>query len=237
MKRVSLLLLLCLVGCEKHPSLPLQPSLSTAKPVPGAKQAVILLMGQSNMLGAGMMPEEFANDPNVGIDNKRQGPGYIAGSLLVQKLGPVQLFQCAVGGSQMDKWKPGGDLYQGCLTWAVSHIGANQYLAGVFFDQGEAEATGAYGVGYPWAQNFTAMIRDLRTHYPDVPVVYVQLGPNTLTPGDVPEWQYIQDQQASVNVSRCSMVNTNGLGVVGEHYTKDGYVELGRRIAQAFGGL
>lgn len=235
MKRLALIVAaLALSACERHHALPLQPSLSTS---PVTREAVIPCTGQSNALGAGMMPDEFDAVNGVSIDNKRQGPCYVAAAELVKTVGPVRVFQCSVGGSPMDKWKPGGDLLEGCITYVRSHLGPNQYVAGVLFDQGESEASGAYGVNYPWAYNFTQMVNRWRQVFPNVPVIYAQLGPNTCDPATQPEWGYIQQEQASVNLAKVVMVSTAGLDVVGEHYTANGYIELGRRMAEAYRGM
>lgn len=225
-----------LIGCEKKEEhkLPLQPSLSATAPSVPARHAVGVIMGQSNALGVGMT-DEFAPVEGVTTDMPRRGPGYALAANLVSKLGPIKLLTCAMGGSPMEQWSTYGDLYRGCITYLQSQMGPNDYLAFVAFDQGEAEA--ALGYSYPWAEHFTNSMRDLRSHYPDAPIIYVQLGAHTTAESDIPMWSYIQDQQASVMLPKCVMVPTLELGVVGEHYTKDGYAELGRRMAEAYAGI
>lgn len=233
MKRMSIIFLLIFIGCKRkqHPCSPL-PSLLTIPPIinPG-KRAVIAIMGQSNVLGAGM-DGEYASVDGVITDMPRRGPGYPMAVNLVSTLGPIKLLTCAVGGTDMERWSIYGDLYRGCVSYLQSQIQSDEYLAVVVFDQGESDAV--KDLPYPWAEHFTASMRDLRTHYQNIPIVYVQLGAHTTPEEWIPNWVHIQQEQASVMLPSCSMVTTFNLDVIGMHYTEAGYLELGHKLAQAF---
>ncbi len=240
MKHVLLALLLPFLHACEHHTLPLQPDLSTPQPSKSVKgnpvlgRRIIIAGGQSNNAGLGMATE-FQPFPGVTIDNLRKGPTYAMASDLESRLGPITIYQCSISGSSMESWSTYGDLYIGCETYVRSQLKAGDQVIAFTFDQGESEA--GLTTPYPWAQHFTAMVNDLRTHFPNVPVIYVQLGAHTTNPPDVPNWQYIQDQQSSINLSKTSMVTTGDLDVVGEHYTQGGYEILGQRMAQAYLGI
>jgi hypothetical protein len=126
---------------------PLQPVDITKLPEGTEQLDLYLLMGQSNMKGRGIMPEEPARDPRIvmmhlkddswylarhplhlvgdpqtfaGHDNAGVGPGLaFAEALLAQnpKLA-IGLVPCAVGGSPINLWQKGGRLYDEALRRA-----------------------------------------------------------------------------------------------------------------------
>jgi len=156
-----LLLLLCLLAL--CPSLFAQKAKKAATPPPtkppleavditklpeGATQLdLFLLMGQSNMKGRGMMPEEPKRDPHIvmmhlkddqwylarhplhltgdaktfaGHDNAGVGPG-LAFAETIAAANPklaIGLVPCAVGGSSIKLWQKGAKLYEEALRRA-----------------------------------------------------------------------------------------------------------------------
>ena len=112
---------------------------------------VILLLGQSNMKGRGIMPEEPLNDPRLlamhlkddawyrarhplhltgdpqtfaGHDNAGVGPGLAcAQTLLAASPGTrIALVPCAVGGTALKRWEKGADLYENAVRRALKTL-------------------------------------------------------------------------------------------------------------------
>lgn len=126
---------------------PLQPVDITKLPEGTAQLDLYLLMGQSNMKGRGVMPEEPKRDPHIvmmhltddswylarhplhlagdaktfaGHDNAGVGPGLaFAETLLAQNpKATIGLISCAVGGSLINRWQKGAKLYDEALRRA-----------------------------------------------------------------------------------------------------------------------
>lgn len=129
-----------------HP--PLQPVDITKLPEGTDQLDLYLLMGQSNMKGRGIMPEEPKRDPRIvmmhlkddswylarhplhlvgdaqtfeGHDNAGVGPGLAFAETLVSRNPKVAigLVPCAVGGSPIKLWQKGARLYDNALRRAT----------------------------------------------------------------------------------------------------------------------
>lgn len=112
-----------------------------------------LLMGQSNMKGRGVMPEQAMNNPRIinmhlkadkwylarhplhltgtpetfkGHDNAGVGPGLAFAKTLADKFpkSRIGLVPCAVGGSAMSRWKKGAPLYENAIRRAKLALAA-----------------------------------------------------------------------------------------------------------------
>ena len=119
---------------------PLTSTEITAMPVGTTRLDVYLLMGQSNMKGRGLMPDEPLRDPRIvmmhrrtdeyflarhplhlvgrpqdfsGADNAGVGPGLSFAQTLIAKQpqARILLIPCAVGGTAIAKWQRGQRLY------------------------------------------------------------------------------------------------------------------------------
>lgn len=128
-----------------HP--PLQPVDVTKLPDGTAQLDLYLLMGQSNMKGRGIMPEEPKRDPRIvmmhlkddswylarhplhlvgdaktfaGHDNAGVGPGLAFAEVLISQHPKIAigLVPCAVGGSSINLWQKGAKLYDEALRRA-----------------------------------------------------------------------------------------------------------------------
>jgi len=128
-----------------HP--PLQPVDVTKLPDGTAQLDLYLLMGQSNMKGRGIMPEEPKHDPRMvmmhlkddswylarhplhlvgdaktfaGHDNAGVGPGLAFAEVLISQNPTIAigLVPCAVGGSSINLWQKGAKLYDEALRRA-----------------------------------------------------------------------------------------------------------------------
>jgi hypothetical protein len=110
------------------------------------------------------------------------------------------------------------------------------------FFQGETDA--ADPVQYPdppphpseWSELFIAFIIDMRNdlNQPDLPVVFAQIG-STWAPEAYPNWDFIMQQQASLQLPGSAMIITSDLPLQdGIHFTTDSYRMIGRRFAEAY---
>lgn len=189
-----------------------------------AATQVFVLAGQSNMLG------QDASGPNPSI-----GPAASFATAITAATGSAPtIVQCAVSGSFLSSWVPGGDLYQACLASTRQAVASGGEVAGVMFWQGESES-GDQALATTWAARFGSFVSGFRGVFgADVPVVFAQLDtPTGVDPAVVPYWNIVQQQQASVSIARVSMVVTSDLPTVGEHVTATGYVTAGQRFAAA----
>ena len=127
---------------------PLQGVEIAVLPVGQERTDVFLLLGQSNMKGRGVMPDEPARDPRIvmmhlkddrwsvarhplhlvgdartfqGADNAGVGPGLAFAEALLARnpRARIALVPCAVGGSSIKLWQKGARLYDEALRRAL----------------------------------------------------------------------------------------------------------------------
>ena len=154
------------------------------------------------------------------------------------------LIPCAKNSSGIIQWQrdlSDQSLYGSCLkrVRAASLMGE---VAGILFFQGETDA--ADPIQYPdppphpseWSQLFTAFIGEMRNdlNQPDLPLVFAQIG-STWAPEAYPNWDFIMQQQASLQLPGSAMIITSDLPLQdGIHFTTDSYRMIGRRFAEAY---
>ncbi len=205
--------------------------------VPIIGHEVWLLMGQSNMTGA----DEPGFDPGPYIEMvysganlathqpKENGPGIPFAYERARKGYSVTLIQCAVGGTKIDRWIPGGDLYESCMNLALS----TYPIRGVLFSQGENDTT----FGAPWAAQFTLTVAGLRSNFGNIPIVFTQLGqnPGANNPGENPFYAQIKAEQTSVSLPNVTMIQQDDLPLCGGgwHLCRSSYMTVGQRMALA----
>ncbi len=153
---------------------PTQPPLQAADPAQlpeGVEHFdLILLLGQSNMKGRGVMPDTPKRDPRLlmmhlrddhwylarhplhltgdaqtfaGHDNAGVGPGLAFAEQVVGDGTAVGLVPCAVGGSSILLWQKGAKLYENAVRrarLAMASAPGKVRLRGVLWLQGEANA-------------------------------------------------------------------------------------------------
>jgi hypothetical protein len=179
-----------------------------------ADNATYLVMGQSN---AYYMVQ-------------KQG-SYLSSKLQSIHGGQVELLNCAVPGTFLNTWVPGGVNYEACTQRKASYK-----IAGIIFWQGEAEGVNGGPDVTTWAQQVTAMLNTLRgmLRMPGLPVVVVQIGPNV---EHSPYWPTIQAEQAGLSVANLSVVSAKSAESDGSvHYTDAGYRLVADEITGAFEG-
>lgn len=214
---------------------------------------LFLLMGQSNMAGRGKVePRDQVTDPRIFMLTKARqwvpakeplhfdkGPGTGVGmglefarTLLASdpKI-TVGLIPCAKGGSALDAWKAGGELYTEAVARAREAMKSGT-LAGILWHQGESDHMHERVVTY--GDRFAAMIAQLRKDLAaeNVPVVIGELG----------RFQPLSREfnAALPKISRqlplCASVTSEDLGHKGDglHFDAASQRILGQRYAAAF---
>lgn len=196
--------------------------------------------GKANVSLLGLSTNNAANGPRAGILLWGQSNAHLevclAFARAMTQLDGSKVYQCIdahEGGTPISRWVPGADLYARGLERART---ANIPIAAMLWYQGESDAQN--GCTQTWGNQFTGTINQVRLdlRLPDLPVIYAQLNSTTLP--NFMGWDCIKDQQASLYLPNSRMVRTDDIGIDpsdGIHYTIDGYREVGKRMALAYG--
>ncbi len=237
-------------------------TICTAFLMRGQPHEIVLLIGQSNMAGRGVVEEQDRQPiPRVFMLNKAMewvpavDPVHfdkpdIAGVGLARSFGKVLaaadpnasigLVPAAFGGTSLEEWKVGGKLYEEAVRRAKFAMRSGK-LRGILWHQGEADA-GKKELASSYRQRFAAMIMQLRADLGEagVPVVVGQLG-EFLSEGATPRSPFasvVDEQLAMVplTVPHSAFVSSNGLTSNPDHLHFDARSqrEFGRRYALAF---
>lgn len=240
MKKLLLILLL-LTGCDKL--IPRHP-LNGVKGTPVPKAQIIVMAGQSNMMGMGQQPDYFPEDPWVnmiyrdGHKYAMMGPGAYAATRYahannVQVIGVM----CAVGSTSITQWGPGSDLLEGCLERArdVQRSSGGEII-GFFWYQGEQDAF----LGTPdWAQKFRAILTHVKSslQIQTLNTVYAQLG-QTDDLSYIQNWDALKIEQSYAEDAHTRMVKTDDQPIIGHvHHDKAANAIIGERFYLGFEGL
>jgi hypothetical protein len=227
---------------------------------------LFLLAGQSNMAGRGKVTAaDRYPDPNVlMLDRNAQwvpatDPVHFDKSVAGVGLGrgfarayasrhpgvTVGLVPCAVGGSPIDSWKPGGyheqtqsSPYDDALP-RIQTAMQNGTFKGILWHQGESDSTPGR------AQKYKASLAEVLSRFRE------QFGEQTpiliggLAQREVPAWT---DARKRVDRSHrelarelpvCAFVESTGLTLKGDniHFDRDSLLEFGRRYDEALMGI
>lgn len=193
--------------------------------------------GQSNMVGT---KQELPFDQDglvTPVNMLRQGPCYAAAVELAHQfpIKRVVAVNCAVGGSSINRWTPGADLYSAC----VQMVKANKDgpIMGLLFYQGEADVWDTSGL---WPTKFISSMRGLQQDLAlgDTPVVFAQVGAwcdlydACATPEARTGWADFQTLQEAGQTTGISMIRTKDLPTIdGIHHSRASYQEIGHRFA------
>ena len=226
-----------------------------ADSIPAEDMQIFLLIGQSNMSGRGVVEaQDRVPHPRVFMLNKELAwvPAVdplhfdkpIAGVGLGSSFGRavadaephavVGLVPAAFGGTSLDQWKPGGQLYTDAVKRARVAL-QHGHLAGILWHQGEADSAAPKAETY--AARFLAMITQLRAdlNAPDVPVVVGETGRFR------PAGEHINAVLAKLpdTVPHCAFVSAEGLHDKGDklHFDSASQREFGRRYFRAWQSL
>jgi hypothetical protein len=217
--------------------------------------SLVLLIGQSNMSGRGMIePQDMMQIPGVfklntanqwvpaidplHWDNPKAGVGLgreFTRALVKARPGAqIGLIPAAVGGTSLEKWKPGGELYNQALA-RLRVAQKSGKLVAILWHQGEADSSRA-DLSASYAGRWVAMMKQLRADAgtPNVPVVAGELGEFLQRP-----YARVVDEQ--INSLPClldhvAVAPARGLTDRGDqlHFDSVSQREFGRRYAAAF---
>lgn len=229
---------------------------------------LFLLVGQSNMAGRGKVSaEDQTPHPRVLMLDKDQqwvpaidplhfdkpkvvGVGLgRAFAIEVAEANPeitVGLIPCAVGGSPIASWEPGGyhastktHPYDDAIPRANAALEAGT-LKSILWHQGESDAQP--GLAEQYEYKLHALINRFRTTLdtPEVPFIAGQMGQFEEKPwSDAKKLVDAAQQDLSKKLPRCAFVSSDGLSHKGDEVHFDGasYRELGKRYAEAYFNL
>ena len=233
---------------------------------PKAQVHVYLLLGQSNMAGRGLLNEtnrlptdrvlKFTADNRwaPAVEPLHFDKPAIAGAGLGMRFAramadadpsiTIGLVPCAVGGTPLDRWMKGADLYEAALVRARLAL-KDGTLKGILWHQGEGDAgTGEKARSY--AARLARMVTDLRADLGagDVPFVAGKLGefaPRPSKSGTPSLRPVVNEQIATIGrlVPRAAAVESAGLGDKGDgtHFDTPALREFGLRYAKAMKAL
>lgn len=246
---------------------PLQASAQDAAPELPEKENfhLFLLVGQSNMAGRGKLAESDRQPPErvltfskdqkwvpaidpIHFDKPKAagvGLGRTFGIEIAQATpgATIGLIPCAVGGTPIEKWVPGGyDPHTKTHPWDDALIRAKKalesgQLKGILWHQGEGDGNAQRAPHYE--KNLTELIARFRKELdaPHVPFIIGQLGKFEARPWDDFKRQVDAAQQnVARSVPNCAFVPAAGLTDKGDgvHFSAEAYRELGKRYAQAY---
>jgi len=219
-----------------------------------------LLIGQSNMAGRGF-PAEVDPIPNDGIYVQRNGrwwPMYVpvnpdrvtAGINLAESFAyrfhqdhpedTVGLIACADGGTRLDQWMPGENIYDHAVMQAKLAMRTST-ICGILWHQGESDC---YEDRYPlYEEKCTRILQSLRQELglPDVPLLLGGLGswlakhPRAETFGNFPHINRALQAMAE-KLPCCAYVSSEGLGSNPDfmHFSAAALREFGLRYYEQY---
>tara|TARA_R110002096_G_scaffold200639_4_gene384644 strand:+ start:3959 stop:4762 length:804 start_codon:yes stop_codon:yes gene_type:complete len=244
-------------------------SLAQEPPLPARENFhLFLLVGQSNMAGRGQIaevdlkphprvlmltkelewtpavdPMHFDKPPIVGV-----GLGKSFG-IEIAKSNPeitIGLIPCAVGGSPIDTWLPGGfhpstntHPWDDMLPRAKAALKVGT-LKAILWHQGESDSNFKNAPLYQDRLHW--IVRNFRQElgYPDVPFIAGQMGRFENKAWD--DWRIMVDQahqNLPKSIANTAFVRSDGLTHKGDfvHFSALGYRKLGQRYASAYRAL
>ncbi len=233
---------------------------------PKAQLHVYLLLGQSNMAGRGLLNEtnrlptdrvlKFTADNRwaPAVEPLHFDKPTIAGAGLGMSFAramadaepsvTIGLVPCAVGGTPLERWMKGVDLYEAALVRARIAL-KDGTLKGILWHQGEGDA-GSEEKARSYAARLARMVTDLRADLGagDVPFVAGKLGefpPKESKSGKPSLRPVVNEQIATIGrlIPRAAAVESAGLGDKGDgtHFDTPALREFGLRYARAMQAL
>ncbi len=221
---------------------------------------VFLLIGQSNMAGRGRLDDVAdISHPDVLMFREGRwspakeplhtdkpatagvglGMSFAVELMARRAMKPIGLVPCAVGGTPLSRWMPGGDLYENAVSVVQCALRDGGVLKGILWHQGEKDSVNADDAN-SYGQRLQQMIGRLRKELmaEHVPVVAGELGPFlTNRPqcnffGIVNQhlWGCVEQLPAFTCVSAAGLTD-NGDAL---HFNSTSLREFGRRYADAY---
>lgn len=214
---------------------------------------LFLLIGQSNMAGRGIVePQDEVIHPRIFMltqdlqwapakdplhFDKPELIGVGLGSQFAREIAAAEpesrigLIPCAVGGTGLPEWAPGGELYTNAVARTREALKSGA-LRGILWHQGENEV--AYGGVETYGENFAALMSRMRADLgaENVPLVIGELG------------HFLEDvtafnatlPQVAAGIPLCTYVTAEDLTHNGDevHFDAASFRLYGQRYATAF---
>jgi hypothetical protein len=144
----------------------------------------------------------------------------------------VGLIPAAFGGTSLEQWQPGGDLYKEAVRRARVAMKSGR-LRGILWHQGESDS-GQERLARSYAARWTVMMTALRKDLDagDVPVMVGALGPFL----EREKHPFADEVNRQLRTVGALFVSADGLHDKGDklHFDAAGQRELGVRFAQAY---
>ncbi len=217
---------------------------------------LILLIGQSNMAGRGLLGEvppiknahitmlrddqwQQASEP-LHTDKETAGVG-LASSFASEYLGAfpeaeIGLVPSADGGTPLSRWMPGCDLYENALVNAHRAMEDGQ-LKAILWHQGEADAQDI-ALAQSYGQRLSEMVAALREalNAPAVPFISGGLGDFLADHATCVHYKTVNAALQNLSLSACGFASATGLEHLGDgiHFSSAALREFGRRYADQF---
>lgn len=221
-----------------------------------------LLIGQSNMAGRGVLDDAHSvsklrllkfsqrNAWAPGTDplhtDKPAAAGVGLGTSFAREMAnadkqiTVGVIPCAVGGTPLQRWQKGGDLYEQALVRARLAM-KDGTLKGILWHQGEGDS-GKEDTAKSYGARLSQMIADLRADLGagEVPFVAGKLGEflsDKTRDGQPSFWPIVNEQLAALpnTTPNTAVVESTGLKHKGDgvHFDTPSLREFGKRYAEA----
>ncbi|MBU0656053.1 MAG: sialate O-acetylesterase [Gammaproteobacteria bacterium] len=221
-----------------------------------AKDHIIILAGQSNMMGRGKtfeLPAAYKKTPaNVqffyqGRERKLAQFAYFGPEVSfaheVARAFPndnIILVKQAASGSRIKQWQPGQSLYQGLLRQVGFATDDKQDapIDAILWMQGESDAQSNLHIASQYGGQLRQLANSLRTDLQSPHSLFI-FGQTSLDhPASQASLDAVRQQQQAMQqaLANSSMITTDGLGKMGDgiHLNAAGQIELGRRFAKTY---
>ncbi len=221
-----------------------------------AKDRLIILAGQSNMMGRGKtfeLPATYKQTPsNVqffyqGRERKLAQFAYFGPEVSfaqdVARAFPndnIILIKQAASGSRIKQWQPGQSLYKGLLRQVgfATDSAKSKQVDAIVWMQGESDAQSNISIASQYGNQLKQLVDGLRKDL-DSPNSLFIFGQTSLDhPSSQASLEAVRQQQNAMQkvLGNANMVNTDKLGKLhdGIHLNAHGQMELGRRFAKAY---
>jgi len=217
---------------------------------------LILLIGQSNMAGRGLLGEvppienaqiemlrdgqwQAASEP-LHTDKETAGVG-LGSSFATEYLAAfpqaaIGLVPSAVGGTPLSRWMPGCDLYENALVNARRALEHGE-LKAILWHQGEADSQDSE-LAQSYGQRLDEMVAALREALdaPAVPFISGGLGDFLTDHETCIHYKVVNAALQNLSLPACAFARAAGLDHLGDgiHFSSAALREFGRRYASEF---
>lgn len=221
-----------------------------------AKDHLIVLAGQSNMMGRGKtfeLPATYKQTPpNVqffyqGRERKLAQFAYFGPEVSfaqeVARAFPndnIILVKQAASGSRIKQWQPGQSLYKGLLRQVgfATDSTKNKRIDAILWMQGESDAQSNVSIASQYGGQLKQLVGGLRKDLNSPSSLFIFGQTNLDHPASKASLEAVRQQQSAMQkiLANAYMVNTDKLGKLndGIHLNAHGQMELGRRFAKAY---